>query len=63
VEWLCARLALPLPPAARSDERAAPLISDRSIDGRRALHDLGVTLRYPSYREGYEAVLRARQRV
>lgn len=57
VEFLCARLALPLPPAISASDAPPTLRGNRIVDGSRALRDLGVTLRYPSYREGYEAVL------
>lgn len=58
-EWLCARLGLALPPSASEGDAPSPFRGDRRIDGGRALRELGVTLRYATYREGYEAVLRA----
>jgi len=58
VEFLCARLALPLPPAISASDAPPTLRGNRIVDASRALRELGVTLRYPSYREGYEAVLR-----
>lgn len=63
VEWLCARLALPLPPVVSERDAQTPHRGDRIIDGGRALRELAVTLRYPSYRDGYDAVLRAEGRV
>ncbi len=63
VEFLCGRLALPLPPAISVNDAPPTLRGNRIVDGSRALRELGVTLRYPSYREGYEAVLRDAGRV
>lgn len=51
VTWLCHRLALPLPPSAPLEAVHETLRRNRRVDGGRALQRLGVTLRYPSYRE------------
>jgi nucleoside-diphosphate-sugar epimerase len=54
VEWIAARLRLPAP----RTERAAPGPNRRILSARsRAL--LGIELRYPSFREGLEALLPA----
>jgi len=59
VAWLCARLGLPLPPAVAVSEAPPTLRGNRQVDARRVLRELGVTLRYPTYRDGYEAIVRA----
>lgn len=59
VAWLCARLGLPLPPAVAVGEAPPTLRGNRRVDARRVRRELGVTLRYPTYREGYEAIVRA----
>lgn len=57
VTWLCARLGLPLPPTTPLEALPPTLRGDRSIRNAR-LRALGWAPRYPSYREGFEAVLR-----
>ncbi len=57
VAWLCERLGLPLPPSAPPDQVHPTLRGGRAVDPRRALARLGVTLRYPTYREGFAAAL------
>lgn len=52
VQWLCSQLDLPLPASAPLDQVHETLRRNRRIDGTRALARLGVTLEYPSYREG-----------
>ena len=58
---VAARLGLPPPPrvpaAAVSHEIAGMLTADRRIANRRLRHELGVVLRYPSWRDGLEAEL------
>jgi nucleoside-diphosphate-sugar epimerase len=56
VRWLCHELGLPLPPSAPLTEVHETLRRNRRIDSSRALERLGVTLKYPSYREGFLAV-------
>ncbi len=53
--WLCAEHHLPMPPHAPLEEVHETLRADRRIDPTRALRVLGITLRYPSYREGMRA--------
>lgn len=57
VRWLVARLGVAMPGSVRASEAAETLRHDRSIDGRDAQAALGVTLRYPTWREGFEACL------
>ena len=52
VEWVCARHGVPLPPSQPWDQVHETLRADRAVDSRRARESLGVTLRYPTYREG-----------
>jgi nucleoside-diphosphate-sugar epimerase len=52
VNFICAAYGVPFPEAAEPGEVPESLRADRSIDGSAALSELGVTLKYPSYREG-----------
>jgi len=54
VTWLCRELGVPLPGSAPLAEVHETLRRNRRIDATRALARLGVELRYPSYREGFE---------
>jgi len=58
---VAARLGLPPPPrvpaASVSPEVAGMLTADRRIANRRMRDELGVVLRYPSWRDGVEAEL------
>jgi len=58
---VAARLGLPPPPrvpaAGVSAEVAGMLTADRKISNRRLREELGVALRYPSWRDGLEAEL------
>jgi nucleoside-diphosphate-sugar epimerase len=53
VGWLCSELRLPLPASAPLAEVHETLRRNRRIDGSRALARLGVTLKYPSFRDGF----------
>jgi threonine dehydrogenase-like Zn-dependent dehydrogenase len=57
VAWLCTRLGLPLPPSVAVGDAPPTLRGNRQVDARRVLRELGVTLRYPTYRDGYEAIV------
>jgi nucleoside-diphosphate-sugar epimerase len=59
VTWLCQQLALPFPASAPLSEVHETLRRNRRIDSSRALERLGVTLRYPSYREGLASLATA----
>jgi nucleoside-diphosphate-sugar epimerase len=52
VEWVAARLGIPVPTGARPYEGA-----DRRILAGRSRAELGLELAYPSFREGVEALL------
>jgi nucleoside-diphosphate-sugar epimerase len=52
VRFICERYGVPMPESAPLESVHASLQADRQVDPRRALERLGVTLRYPSYREG-----------
>lgn len=56
VQWLCARLGLPLPPSIPQEEAPPTLRGDRAVQNAR-LRALGWVPRYPTYREGFAAVL------
>ncbi len=52
VSWICATYALPFPVRVERGVSHRTLRADRAIDSARARHRLGVTLRYPTFREG-----------
>lgn len=56
--WLCERLGLPMPPArARLDpDLPKAMHRNRRLRNTRMKADLGVVLRYPSFREGEAAI-------
>lgn len=55
--WLVARLGVAMPGSVSASEAPETLRHDRSVDGREAQAALGVTLRFPSWREGFEHCL------
>jgi nucleoside-diphosphate-sugar epimerase len=56
--WLSERMGLPLPPSRQMFEPGAPRVSHRNrrIRNAKLKQELGITLRYPSYREGEAAI-------
>lgn len=52
VRFVCDTYGVPLPPSAPLHELPDSLRANRAIDPRRALQMLGVTLHYPSFRQG-----------
>jgi len=52
VRFVCEAYGVPLPPFVPLHEVPESLRADRQIDPTRALSVLGVTLRFPSFREG-----------
>lgn len=52
VRFLCERYGVPFPPSAPLADVPETLTADRNVDASRALARFGVTLRYPSFREG-----------
>jgi nucleoside-diphosphate-sugar epimerase len=56
--WLCERLGLPLPPSRQIFEPGKPRVAHRNrrIRNTRLKQELGVELRYPSFREGEAAI-------
>lgn len=53
VRWLCAQMGLALPPAGARDDVPATLRHDRSVDGAHIQRTLSLSLRYPTWREGF----------
>jgi nucleoside-diphosphate-sugar epimerase len=54
----CARLLnIPMPPAVSREVLHETRRADRRVDGRAIRAQLGITLRYPTYREGIQASL------
>lgn len=56
--WLCERMAIALPPSRQIFEPGKPRVAHRNRRIRNALvkRELGVELRYPSFREGEAAI-------
>ncbi|HEX2690125.1 MAG TPA: NAD-dependent epimerase/dehydratase family protein [Kofleriaceae bacterium] len=56
--WMSERMGLPMPPSRQMFEPGAPRIAHRNRRVRNALmkHELGIQLRYPSFREGEAAI-------
>lgn len=52
VQFICDEYGVPLPATIPLEEAPESLRADRAIDSSRALLRLGVTLRFPSYRDG-----------
>jgi nucleoside-diphosphate-sugar epimerase len=52
VQFVCETYRVPMPASAPLETLHASLRADRAVDSSRALTQLGVTLRYPSYRQG-----------
>jgi nucleoside-diphosphate-sugar epimerase len=52
IRFVCETYGCPMPESVPLDSVHASLQADRAVDSARARARLGVTLRYPSYREG-----------
>jgi hypothetical protein len=52
VRFICESYRVPLPASAPLEGLHATLRADRAVDSTRALQQLGVTLQFPSYRQG-----------
>lgn len=52
VRFVCAAYGVPMPPFVPLESVPESLRADRKVDASRAIAKLGVTLRYPTYREG-----------
>jgi nucleoside-diphosphate-sugar epimerase len=63
IAWLCQRLGVPVPPAVPIDEAPPTLRHDRAVDNGRIKLWTGLSLLYPSYREGFAACLAAERSV
>lgn len=57
-EWLCERMAIPLPPSRQIFEPGAPRVAHRNrrIRNTRVKQELGIELRYPTFRDGEAAI-------
>jgi hypothetical protein len=55
-------LGVPLPPAAAAEELSETRRANRRVDGRAVCRELGVRLRFPSYREGIAQALAEERR-
>ncbi len=56
--WLCERMAIPLPPSRSLYEPGAPRVAHRNrrIRNTKLKTELGLALRYPTFREGEAAI-------
>ncbi|MBS1956157.1 MAG: hypothetical protein JST89_18375 [Cyanobacteria bacterium SZAS-4] len=59
ITWLCNRMGVDVPGFADLSEVSPTLRGNRQIDASKLLHELNITLQYPTYREGYGAILAA----
>ncbi|HEY9731243.1 MAG TPA: NAD-dependent epimerase/dehydratase family protein [Drouetiella sp.] len=57
ITWLCRQLNAPLPDLAPLSEVSPTLRGNRQIDSSCILQELQISLHYPSYKEGYSAIL------
>lgn len=59
IRYLAARLGVPVPASVPLESAPETLRHDRQIDATAFKCDAGIAWRYPTYREGFEACLRA----
>lgn len=57
VRYLAGRLAMPVPPSVPIEAAPETLRHDRQVDASGIRRRLGMGLRYPTYREGFEACI------
>jgi nucleoside-diphosphate-sugar epimerase len=62
IDWLCSALHLAPPTHVPRETLPETLRHDRSIDGRKIQRVLGISLLYPTYREGFTACVEAQAR-
>jgi nucleoside-diphosphate-sugar epimerase len=53
ISWLCEKLGLPLPPEIPREQLPVTLQNNRHIDARKIQESLGMSLQFPTYREGF----------
>jgi hypothetical protein len=53
IAWLCEKLGAALPPEIPREQLPVTLQNDRRIDARNIEQVLGISLRFPTYREGF----------
>lgn len=58
VQWLCDRLRLELPASIPIEQAHITQQGNRQINPRKVLSDLGISLRFSSYRDGFEHCIR-----
>ncbi len=59
VSWLCEKIDAPPPDSIPLAEAHRTLRGNRRIDPTRLLNELGLSLKYPDYKQGYAALLNA----
>jgi nucleoside-diphosphate-sugar epimerase len=59
IRYLAARLGVPVPASVPLESAPETLRHDRQVDASRFKRDAALSWRYPTYREGFEACLRA----
>jgi len=57
-QWACQRMAIPLPPSRQMFEPGAPRVTHRNrrVRNTRLKQELGIELRYPTFRDGEAAI-------
>jgi nucleoside-diphosphate-sugar epimerase len=56
-EWLCEKMQIPVPPNTPLEQAGPHMRASREVDPTRALSEFDVTLKYPTYQEGFTALL------
>jgi nucleoside-diphosphate-sugar epimerase len=53
VTWLCEQLKLPIPDSIPLEKAPPTLRGNRKIDGSQIIKELGIKLKYPTYKDGF----------
>lgn len=56
-KWLCEKMDIPMPPNVPLEDAGRHQRASREVDASRALSEFEVTLKYPTYKEGFAALL------
>ncbi len=59
VEWLCKQLRIPMPESSPVEEVHYTLRANRQINSEKLLSELGIKLRFPTYKDGFLQCIRA----
>lgn len=61
ISWLCEQLKLPMVDSIPIEQVHFSMLADRQVDSSKVLKTLGVTLKYPTYKEGFSALIADQQ--